>query len=139
LAQAKSLFRWYQNPQLNVAALEAVIFQDRPTSRLIEFTAKSLDVSSVSNPVSSRQAVPQPPPTQTIPRRTVYHNITAEVRSMLGGIQTVEQMEDLQERLAQVGCVQFFYFLTMADLMLVVGGMFGMKKDGIHFKILPQL
>ncbi|KAJ6607893.1 hypothetical protein B0H10DRAFT_1816948, partial [Mycena sp. CBHHK59/15] len=43
--------------------------------------------------------------TQTVAQRTVYHTLTAEVRSMMNGVQTIEQLNDLQERLGQVGYV----------------------------------
>ncbi|KAJ6610536.1 hypothetical protein B0H10DRAFT_1803648 [Mycena sp. CBHHK59/15] len=97
--------RWYQNPKLAVAALNPIIFQDRPTSRLVQFTAKTLEVATVSNLVSSVRAPTLPLPTQTVAQHTVYHTLTAEVRSMTNRVQTIEQQNDLQERLGQVGYV----------------------------------
>ncbi|KAJ7436413.1 hypothetical protein FB451DRAFT_1193915 [Mycena latifolia] len=52
--------RWYQNPRLDIAQLNAIIFQDGPTGRLVEFTAKSLPAASVSNPISTLSGPPQP-------------------------------------------------------------------------------
>ncbi|KAJ6617075.1 hypothetical protein B0H10DRAFT_1798083 [Mycena sp. CBHHK59/15] len=96
--------RWYQDPQLAVAELDAVIFQNRPSSRLVEFTARSLAAGSVSNPVAAVPRGPEPtPPTQTIPQRRVYHELQADLRSMMSGIQTQEQLDDLRERLGQIG------------------------------------
>ncbi|KAJ7110885.1 hypothetical protein C8R44DRAFT_833352 [Mycena epipterygia] len=95
--------RWYQNPDLAVNELDPIIFQDRPTSRLVQFTAKALPAASISNPVSALRETAPPPPTQTIPQRTVYNTIQAEVRSMINGIQTQEQLDDLRQRLVQIG------------------------------------
>ncbi|KAJ7782252.1 hypothetical protein DFH07DRAFT_728359, partial [Mycena maculata] len=94
--------RWYQNPRLEVARFSAIIFRDRATSRLVQFTATSLPGSTISNPVSS-STVPMPPPTQTLPQRTVYHALQAEVRLMMNGIQTQEQLDDMHEQLGQIG------------------------------------
>ncbi|KAJ6573293.1 hypothetical protein B0H10DRAFT_1838602, partial [Mycena sp. CBHHK59/15] len=41
--------------------------------------------------------------TQTIPQRRVYHELQADLRSMMSGIQTQEQLDDLRERLGQIG------------------------------------
>jgi hypothetical protein len=79
------------------------VFQDRPPSRLVEFTAKTLSAASVSNPVSSLKGQEQPLATQTLPQRTVYHTLQADLKSMMNNIQTREQLDDFRERLGQVG------------------------------------
>ncbi|KAJ6538936.1 hypothetical protein B0H10DRAFT_1971266 [Mycena sp. CBHHK59/15] len=67
--------RWYQDPQLAVADKVAVVPRG-----------------------------PEPtPPTQTIPQHRVYHELQADLRSMMSGIQTQEQLDDLRERLGQIG------------------------------------
>ncbi|KAJ7447817.1 hypothetical protein FB451DRAFT_1054219, partial [Mycena latifolia] len=59
----------------------------------------------VSNPLSaasSAAASNAPPPTQTIPQREVYHSIQAEIRPLMVGIQTREQLDRLQAALNQI-------------------------------------
>ncbi|KAJ7159315.1 hypothetical protein C8R43DRAFT_1178230, partial [Mycena crocata] len=59
--------------------------------------------ASVSNPISTLHGPEPPRPTQTIPQQTVYHTLQAEIRSMMGGVQTLEQLDDLRQRLGQIG------------------------------------
>ncbi|KAJ7605436.1 hypothetical protein DFH06DRAFT_1348698 [Mycena polygramma] len=65
----------------------------------------SLPAALVSNPVSavpySESATPAPP-TTTIGQRVVYTALTADVRSLMSGIQTQEQLDDIRERLQNV-------------------------------------
>ncbi|KAJ6550754.1 hypothetical protein B0H10DRAFT_1968741 [Mycena sp. CBHHK59/15] len=96
-----------------------------PDGRYV-FTARSLAAGSVSNPVAVVPRGPEPtPPTQTIPQRRVYHELQADLRSMMSGIQTQEQLDDLWERLGQIG-----------------GGLpdatWTTRQDVTHSKILPQ-
>ncbi|KAJ6453868.1 hypothetical protein C8R47DRAFT_997523, partial [Mycena vitilis] len=53
----------------------------------------------VSNPLSTIMATEQPPPTQTVPQREIYHDLTAQLKSIMGGVQTREQLNDVRERL----------------------------------------
>ncbi|KAJ7687499.1 hypothetical protein B0H17DRAFT_872296, partial [Mycena rosella] len=41
--------------------------------------------------------------TRTIPQRTVYTALQADLRSMMSSVQTQEQLDELRARLAQVG------------------------------------
>ncbi|KAJ7635603.1 hypothetical protein DFH06DRAFT_1003501, partial [Mycena polygramma] len=54
----------------------------------------------ISNPLSSTSELR--PPTQTIAQREVYHRIQAEIAPLMNGIQTEEQMQRLQDSLAQI-------------------------------------
>lgn len=102
-AGAKSFDSWYQNPDLNVVELSAIVFQDRPASRLVEFTAKTLTPVSVSNPVLSMRGQEPPLATQTLLQCTVYHTLQADLKSMMNNIQTREQLDDFRECLGKLG------------------------------------
>ncbi|KAJ7026263.1 hypothetical protein C8F04DRAFT_966602 [Mycena alexandri] len=73
-------------------------------ARNLSFTASSLPAASVSNPISlprTHEATPAPA-TKTIPQRTVYHTLQADLAPMMAQIQTQEQLDSLRESLAQV-------------------------------------
>ncbi|KAJ7142832.1 hypothetical protein C8R44DRAFT_603459 [Mycena epipterygia] len=89
--------RWYQDPGANVKDIPAVTFQ-----------GKHLPNTSISNPFSAASNASQTAPaktvrsTQTIPQCEVYHSIQAEIRPLMNGIQTQEQLERLQKAIAQI-------------------------------------
>ncbi|KAJ6482216.1 hypothetical protein C8R47DRAFT_982152, partial [Mycena vitilis] len=95
--------RWYQDTALDVRQTPTVTLRGH-TNRTIQFTAMSLPAALVSNPVSAvpHSATPAPP-TTTIGQRVVYTALTAEVRSLMSGIQTQEQLDDIREQLQNVG------------------------------------
>lgn len=45
-----------------------------------------------------------PPPTQTLPARTVFHEAQAALRPLLTGVQTQEQLEGLLDK---IGAIQY--------------------------------
>ncbi|KAJ6522750.1 hypothetical protein B0H19DRAFT_1277240 [Mycena capillaripes] len=98
--------RWYLDPALNVKETETVALK-KQTSHIIHFTATSLPSPLIVNPVSSRALIARnatpPPPTRTISERAVYAAVTADVRSMITGVQTEEQLNNLLERLDAAG------------------------------------
>ncbi|KAJ7936355.1 hypothetical protein B0H13DRAFT_1853421 [Mycena leptocephala] len=100
-----SLHGWYQNPDLDVRMTEIVTLR-KQTSHNIRFTATSLPGALIANPVSSRVAVAThttpPPSTRTIPQRAVYTALNADVRSLMSGVETQEQLEALRARLQDV-------------------------------------
>ncbi|KAK7012522.1 hypothetical protein R3P38DRAFT_3588415 [Favolaschia claudopus] len=97
--------RWLQEANLNVKTTPVVTYNQH-TNRVIHFDTTSLPTALISNPVSSRTIVDSnrtPPPTsRTIGQRKAYTSLTAEVRSLLGNIQTQEQLDEVREKLANI-------------------------------------
>ncbi|KAJ7713762.1 hypothetical protein DFH07DRAFT_763242, partial [Mycena maculata] len=94
--------RWYSDIDANVENVPAVTFQNKQ-ARKIQFTAQALPHASISNPLRVA-SLPEDvsPATQTIPAREVYHSIQAEIRPLMNGIQTREQLDRLQAALVQI-------------------------------------
>lgn len=97
---------WYQDPLFDARQSPAVTLRQQ-SSHSIHFSATSLPSQLIANPVSStlinRNANSTPvPPTRTIPQRTVYTAIQADVRALMGQVQTQEQLDALRARLADV-------------------------------------
>ncbi|KAJ7747698.1 hypothetical protein DFH07DRAFT_776006 [Mycena maculata] len=81
----------------------AALFPDGRYARKIQFTAQALPHASILNPLRVAN-LPEDvsPATQTIPVREVYHSIQAEIRLLMNGIQTREQLDQLQAALVQI-------------------------------------
>ncbi|KAF7362848.1 hypothetical protein MVEN_00634600 [Mycena venus] len=103
--------RWFIDPSVDVQQIEAVTFTAGVSNHAIRFSAMSLPLSSISNPVSSipsraprnsNGGVTPPPLTRTIPQRQVYAASQADFRAMVNGIQTQEQLDETRARIEQV-------------------------------------
>ncbi|KAF7349836.1 hypothetical protein MVEN_01284100 [Mycena venus] len=103
--------RWFIDPSVDVQQIEAVTFTAGVSNHAIRFSAMSLPLSSISNPVSSipsraprnsNGGVTPPPLTRTIPQRQVYAALQADFRAMVNGIQTQEQLDETRARIEQV-------------------------------------
>ncbi|KAJ7681725.1 hypothetical protein B0H14DRAFT_2422684, partial [Mycena olivaceomarginata] len=106
-SQALIVFSWYQKPDLDTKTTEVVTHR-KHTSHTIRYPAASLPTALIANPVSSaaiaRNAthVTPPPPVRTIGQRTVHTALQAEVRSLMSGIQTDEQLQAMCTQLANI-------------------------------------
>jgi hypothetical protein len=94
-----------------------VTFNHGVSNHTIRFSAVSLAASSIYNPISSgpsrstltvaananaaRNVTPAPA-TRTIPQRVVYTAIQADVRSLMNGIQTQDQLDELRARIERI-------------------------------------
>ncbi|KAJ7651180.1 hypothetical protein FB45DRAFT_32176 [Roridomyces roridus] len=100
--------RWYQDPSLEAQKIDSVSLRGQG-NHSIRFSARDLPGLTIANPVSAPRilnrpnlGVTPPPPTRTIPQRSVYTALTADLRSMMNGIQTQEQLDSIHERLSGV-------------------------------------
>ncbi|KAF7302905.1 hypothetical protein MKEN_01252800 [Mycena kentingensis (nom. inval.)] len=90
--------RWLQDTNLDFSAI-APVTRRQQTSQTYSFTAISLpDNRRISNPLSghplqNRQT--PPPPSQTLNRREIHAQVQANLASLSRGIQTQEQLDDL--------------------------------------------
>ncbi|KAG6907157.1 hypothetical protein DXG01_010307 [Tephrocybe rancida] len=97
--------RWYQDPALSLAEIEAVTrehaLQTRETPHLpTEHNMAHL----ISNPIDAytRHGAELPRPTDTVGARDVFHQAQAALRPLLGGVQTQEQLDSLIERIGDI-------------------------------------
>ncbi|KAJ7620040.1 hypothetical protein B0H17DRAFT_964778 [Mycena rosella] len=105
--------RWYIDPHLDASQIEPVTLTKGVTNHNIRFSAGSLPLTSISNPLSSTQTVASGAPnaarnltpaasTRTIPQRHVYSTLQADMRSLMNGIQTQDQLDDMRDRLERI-------------------------------------
>ncbi|KAF5383675.1 hypothetical protein D9615_003671 [Tricholomella constricta] len=97
--------RWYQDKNLNLQSIPAAVAREAQTQRPDANLPASQQTSLVTaNPLQTpkHHTPPVPPPTQTVPARTVYHEANAALRPLTSAVQTQEQLDELLDDLDEL-------------------------------------
>ncbi|KDR72296.1 hypothetical protein GALMADRAFT_126504 [Galerina marginata CBS 339.88] len=92
--------RWYQDNNLDTHKVPVVPAREAQIRCFdIEMPAMQQTARIHANPLELNPGTPTPPPTQTLPARTVFHEANAALAPLTNGIQTQEQLDELLDDL----------------------------------------
>jgi hypothetical protein len=100
--------RWYQNHKVDSKTIPgtpcgyAMSITRRPK---LSVSAAPIQATQISNPPENGPSQASPPPTATVPARTVLQTAEAALRPLLHGVQTQEQLDDLVQNLEDLWSV----------------------------------
>ncbi|EDR08148.1 uncharacterized protein LACBIDRAFT_297917 [Laccaria bicolor S238N-H82] len=92
---------WYQDNQLDTQKVPVVFAREAQVRHLDVEMPTALETTRIpTNPLKLHHVSPSaPPPTQTVPARTVFHEANAAFALLANGIQMQQQLDELLDDL----------------------------------------